>query len=250
MKPGPAALLGLLAVAAVLRVSHLTADPPSGFAPGSLAEYTDEGFKTYHARNRVLFGTWLASPEDNYRYWLRRSPLAVGLHAAWFAARGRVDIRSARELHVALGLLTLGLWGLAVWRELGPRTALVSTALLASSSVATVYGRMVFLENLLALAAVTVAWLMCRPRVGALVRGAAVAVAASTLLVKPSAVLFLLAGAGGLLLLTSAEHTRATTPPRRASPMGGGSRTRRCGSLPGPLAGSRPRTRSPPPRPG
>ena len=202
MRPGAfhAALFALILGAAVLRTIHPASDPPPGFVPGGLAEYTDEGFKTYHARSRVLFGSWLPHPADRYTYWLRHSPLAVGLQAAWFALRGRVDVTTAREPYVIAGLLALVFWALAVRRAVGERVALGTTAFLAASQVGTVYGRMAFLENLLLLAAAVVAWLLCRPRSPG-VRLAAAAIVASAFLVKPTAVpLAVAAGAGGLLL--------------------------------------------------
>ena len=155
------ALAALLLLAALLRLVHRDADPPGGFVQGSLAEYTDEGFKTLNARNRVLFGSWLSHPEDRYGYWLRRGPVAVAAQAGWFWLRGRVDVVTAREPHVLAGMLALLLWALAVRAELGERVALWTTAFLASSAAGTVYGRLAFLEDFLLLAAAAVAWLLC-----------------------------------------------------------------------------------------
>jgi hypothetical protein len=212
-------LFALLLGAAFLRTVHLAADPPPGFVPGGLAEYTDEGFKTYHARSRVLFGTWLPHPADQYTYWLRHSPLGVRLQAAWFALRGRVDVTTAREPHVLAGLLALLLWALAVRRAVGEGVALGTTALLAASQVGTVYGRMAFLENLLLLAAAAVAWLLCGPRSpGA--RLAAVAIVGGAFLIKPTAFpLALAAGAGGLLLAAPRGLARIPDEGRRARVM-------------------------------
>ncbi len=207
-----AALVALLLVAALLRCVHPTADPPSGFVRGSLAEYTDEGFKTYHARNRVLFGSWLAHPADRYTIWLKWSPVAVRLHAAWFALRQRVDVGVAREIHVGASLLSLLLWALAVRRELGATVALLTTLFLTASAVATVYGRMVFLENLLLLGATALAWLLCRPRVGPAAALASTLVALGAFFVKPSALLPAAGAAVGVAALAAARTLPATGP--------------------------------------
>jgi len=50
-------LLALLVAVAAIRLVHLEADAPHELSYQSLADYTDEGYKTFHARNRVLFGS-------------------------------------------------------------------------------------------------------------------------------------------------------------------------------------------------
>jgi len=211
-------LVVLLLGIALFRAGRLTADPPDDLCYGSLAVYTDEGYKTYHARNMALFGAWNWNAEDQYTYWVRNSPASLRLHAAWFELLGRADLAAARGLHLLLGLLTLLLWALTVRRQLGPQVALLSTAILGLTFVGGMYARMVFLENLLNLCAVLLLFLLARRRPGPWRVLLALAVVLAGMLVKVT-FLFVLAsaGLGGLYLAVEGElRRRRVAPERRA----------------------------------
>lgn len=192
-------LLVVLLAATWLRLQHPSAGAPAELCRGSLAIYTDEGFKTYHARNLALYGRWLWHPQDQYRFWLHHAPASRWAHALWFTAFGDAGIPTARALHLLASLLALALWALTAWRELGPRRAILATVLGGSSFVGGMYGRMVFQENLLNLGLALAVWALARrrPRVWHLVLGAASIVAAS--LVKSLATLFVVSAAVGAL---------------------------------------------------
>ncbi len=136
--------IGLMGVRAV----HLEADPPADLAWGSMAIYTDEGYKLFHARNRFLFGRWNWSPDDAYTFWVRHSPVSLRVHTWWFGLVGTSDLRAARALHLLLGLSTLlGLaWIAGRWLP-GPMAPL-SVLPMGVSFLWSMYSRMVFLENL------------------------------------------------------------------------------------------------------
>ena len=56
----------ILVLAASIRVIHLRADPPANIS-ASRALWTDEAFKNYNVRNKVLFDHWRVSEENDYR---------------------------------------------------------------------------------------------------------------------------------------------------------------------------------------
>lgn len=204
-------VLLLLATTAV-RAVHLEADPPSDLTDASLAEYTDEGLKTYHARNRVLFGAWIWHPRDQNTYWITHSPVSLWLHTGWFVLRGRVDVATARELHLLVGLLTLLLWAATVRREVGEREALASTAILGLGFLGVMFGRMVFLENLLAPVHAGLLWLLCRSRVRLHHLLLALALLLVGFFVKVTLLLFILAAGAGAALLVYRRHLQDAWP--------------------------------------
>jgi len=69
----PAAII-LILLFTGMRLAHINADAPQDLTT-SAASYTDEGFKTYDARNHALYGDWKWTPDDEYEGWLTKSPL-------------------------------------------------------------------------------------------------------------------------------------------------------------------------------
>lgn len=196
-------LAALLLAVTLVRSLHIEADPPHDLSYACLADFTDEGYKTYHARNRVLFSSWLWHPADQYSYWIRHSPLSLGLHALWFQLwGGRVNLPVVRSLHLLVGLLALLIWAAAIRRELGERTALLTTLLLGFSFIGSMYGRMAFLENLLGPVHAGLVWLLCRQRLRLWHVLAAALLAAVGLLTKVTVVYFFAAAGCAVLVLT------------------------------------------------
>ncbi len=190
----------LLLLSVLARGVRLEADPPDTLSFGSLAIYTDEGYKTFHARNQVLFGKPLWHPADEYRLWLRQSPTSVWLHTAWFRLTNGVDIPRARSLHILCGALTLWLFYLVVRREVGSSRALLASGLWGFSFVGIMFGRMAFLENFLACVSMVVLWLLFKRPLRAHGIVLALLFGALGITLKPSFVFFLLAAGAGVLL--------------------------------------------------
>ncbi|MBN2160421.1 MAG: hypothetical protein JW807_13590 [Spirochaetes bacterium] len=140
----PAALL-LVILFTGMRLAHINADAPQDLSI-SAAAYTDEGFKTYDARNRVLFGDWKWTPEDQYGGWLSTSPLTV-LPYTWIFSRFGVSYASIRVLSVAYAAVTMILLFLFLARTYDRLTALIGLVLFGSNYFTAMYNRLGLYEG-------------------------------------------------------------------------------------------------------
>ncbi len=101
-----AALCAVLIIAGVAsRILFINADAPQDISI-SAAIYTDEGFKTYSPRNRVLFGDWKWTPEDEYRSWVNSSPVATASYT-WIFKHFGVSFPTIRSLSIFYGTMTV-----------------------------------------------------------------------------------------------------------------------------------------------
>ena len=88
-----------------LKLFFITADAPQDLTI-SASIYTDEGFKTLSARNKVLFGNWKWTPLDEYESWAKKSPLSAWIFVKSFKLFGP-SIFSIRIVSVLYGSCTL-----------------------------------------------------------------------------------------------------------------------------------------------
>ena len=72
----PKILILFFSIFTLMRLVFINADPPQDLS-FSAALYTDEGFKTYEARNYIHFGDWKWTSSDMYWGWKSESPLPV-----------------------------------------------------------------------------------------------------------------------------------------------------------------------------
>ena len=160
IRAGLLAALPGVAVATILLVAQLPNDP----APGvtfSLSPWTDEAWSILGARNMALLGTWAT---DDFRAYLVQLPLHVALVGVFELAG--VGIIQARSLSVVLTVATVALTALLVARHFERTAGAVAGIGLASSALVLYYGRLAYLEPMVAfgLVAGTAALLAGRER--------------------------------------------------------------------------------------
>lgn len=121
------AVLAVLALLhAALLTFDITADPPPDL-DRSLGIYVDEGWKTYAARNKALFGSW--QPREGLsRGWIDGSPLPTLVWYGSFELFG-VSRRAARLPNLLFSLGSLFLVHAVARRAWGARAALWTAAL-------------------------------------------------------------------------------------------------------------------------
>jgi hypothetical protein len=134
----------ILALAAVLRLQHLRADPPPNLVhlSRSAGIYFDEGMYCHNARNKILFGTWVM---DDWNPILYNSVL-TGIYYAGFRVFG-ISIATVKVINVLFGLLGIAFLYLAIRRYLSETYSLALTALFAFDFFWTMYNRIGLLEN-------------------------------------------------------------------------------------------------------
>ena len=177
-----AALPGVVLAAALL-LAQLPNDPSPGVT-FSLSPWTDEAWSILGARNMALLGTWAT---DDFRAYLVQLPLHVALVGVFELAG--VGIIQARSLSILLTVATVALAALLVAREFGRAAGAAAGIGLASSALLLYYGRLAYLEPMVAfgLVAGTAALLAGTDRrwlPAGVVGGALLAIAIGT---KPSA---------------------------------------------------------------
>jgi hypothetical protein len=91
----------------LLHLYFLEADTPVSLTYGA-GTYCDEGYKTLDARNMVLFDKTHWTDLDNYRGWIKKSPITVYFNYIMFSTFG-VSLATARlgNLFFAMGCLIL-----------------------------------------------------------------------------------------------------------------------------------------------
>ena len=133
--------LAVLALAGVLRLAALDADPPATFSRDFIS---DESWWAHNARNHALFGHWRL---DDFNQGFFAAPLHTCLERLSFAVGG-VHLRQARLVSALAGLSTVILIGLIMKREVGARGSLAAMAILATDYFAVSYDRAAFVEPL------------------------------------------------------------------------------------------------------
>lgn len=116
------------------------ASPPANLS-WSRGPFTDEGLKTYNARNFVLTGQWKFDEHDTYPGWHLRSPLFSALVVTSFKLNG-VGLVQARLVGIFFGLLLPPAVALLLWRNGHRPHALVAWALISSSFLYIMYARL------------------------------------------------------------------------------------------------------------
>ncbi len=163
---------GLLVLCLVVRLAWLSSDPPSWLS-WSTGIYTDEGYYTLDARHEALFGTW--APGNFHDRLL--SPLLSVTQQGVFDFFG-AGLLQARLLSVVFGLLTLGIFWLALRRAYDTRTADIGALFLGLAPPFALYNRLALQETPTVFWLVLAFWLWTQSgRAGRLLSGASLALA-------------------------------------------------------------------------
>lgn len=125
--------------------AFVAADPPTGFTSSS-SPFTDEAWDLINARNFVLFGHWST---DDWNLYLLNFPFSVS-EAAMFSVAG-VGIVQARLISIVATALTVFALGIGLRSALGRGAALLGAAAFGSAALVLYYGRLAYLEPLVAL---------------------------------------------------------------------------------------------------
>jgi 4-amino-4-deoxy-L-arabinose transferase-like glycosyltransferase len=148
-----------LPAAAVLAVlaPFVDADPADGFT-FSNSPFTDEAWWLANARNFALFGEWST---DDWNLHLV-SPVYSVLQAAALSATG-VDMMAARLVVIGAVALTCLILALGLRRPFGVGPAVAAAAGYGFSALVLYYGRLAYLEPLVALGLAAGAFASARP---------------------------------------------------------------------------------------
>jgi 4-amino-4-deoxy-L-arabinose transferase-like glycosyltransferase len=128
-----------------MRLVHINADAPLDLSI-SAATYTDEGFKTYEPRNKVLFGDWKWTPEDEYEGWAKKSPLTA-LPYVWIFRHFGVSYASIRSLSILYAFLTMIVLFIFLHRNYGRTAALTGLLLYGANFFTAMYNRLGLYET-------------------------------------------------------------------------------------------------------
>ncbi len=200
------ALAGIALAVVVVMLAFVGADPVSGVT-ASNGPFTDESWDVMNARNLVLFGTWAT---DDWTLHLVNLPFSIST-AAVFSVLG-VGIEQARLVSIAATGITVAALGLGLRRWIGTGPAALAAIAYGGATLVLFYGRLAFLEPMVAmwltLGALTVLRARSVPslRMG-LLAGLLLALGVGT---KPSA----LAAVAGLLVAVAVAGWRQA-PVRR-----------------------------------
>src|SRR5688572_28699886 len=199
-----ALFLPALAVLVVL-VPFVAADPAAGFT-FSNSPFTDEAWWLANARNLVLLGRWST---DDWNLHLV-SPVYSGLQAATLALAG-VGLVPARLVVIGCVGLTCVALAIGLRGPLGRGPAFAAAAAYGFSPLVLFYGRLAYLEPLVALGLTVGALLVlrretARPLVVGLAAGVSLALAIGT---KPTAIPLMLGILGGVLLVSGRSSSWA-----------------------------------------
>lgn len=137
-------LLIILALAAVLRLQHIKADPPPLLVhlTDSAGIYFDEAMYCHNARNKILFGSWVMDDWNPILY----NAILTGIYFVGFKLFG-ISIVTVKIINILFGLLGITFLYLAIRRYLSESYALAIAALFAIDYYWTMYNRTGLLEN-------------------------------------------------------------------------------------------------------
>ncbi len=138
-------ILLLVIVFTAMRLVHINADAPQELTT-SAAIYTDEGFKSYEARNLTLFGDRKWTPEDQYEGWAEKSPITNIPYLLIFRHFG-VSYASIRILPIAYGVLTMIVLFFFLVRNYDRATALVGLVLYGVNFFTAMFNRLGLYES-------------------------------------------------------------------------------------------------------
>lgn len=133
-------LLGVLLIAAAVRVVYPAADPPWETTVGVV--WHDEGAWVHNARNKVLFGAWT---QDAWNP-MYIAPVFTALQYAAFEVFG-VGVRQARLVSALCGTASVWLLAAGVARIAGRRSGLIAGGLLATNYVYVMWNRAALMEG-------------------------------------------------------------------------------------------------------
>jgi len=136
----------ILLLAASIRVIHLRADPPANIS-ASRALWTDEAFKNYNVRNKVLFGHWRVNEENDYRRNLWKRPVFMLSMYPFLKVIG-VGFVQTRLVSVLLSIITLVILFFWVKNFLGYTASILGSAFLAVNYSYFVFSRVGTYEQL------------------------------------------------------------------------------------------------------
>ncbi|MDI6892274.1 MAG: glycosyltransferase family 39 protein [Actinomycetota bacterium] len=137
-------LVGLFVLFTLVRVNHITADPPLNLTWSNCA-FTDEGAYAYNARNKVLFGSWDVDGWTEYNG-MYQTPIVHFLNYLVFSVLG-VGFVQVRIAPIILSVLSLWLLYAALKDNLGERVALLSALFLGFNYVYVMYNRVGITET-------------------------------------------------------------------------------------------------------
>src|SRR5580765_1133541 len=129
----------------IVLAAFVAVDPPTGFTSSS-SPFTDEAWDIINARNFVLFGHWST---DDWNLYLLNFPFSVS-EAAVFSVAG-VGIVQARVISIVATALTVFALGAGLRSTLGRGPALLAAVAFGSAALVLYYGRLAYLEPLVAL---------------------------------------------------------------------------------------------------
>jgi len=138
-------LLAVFIIFSGMRILFINADAPQDLSI-SAAIFTDEGFKTFAARNFHFFGDWRWSPVDEYGNWFSQSPLGTLSYVLVFHLFG-VSFASIRGLSVLYSIATMILFYFFVNRNYDRKTAFIALLLYGLNFFNAMSGRLGFFET-------------------------------------------------------------------------------------------------------
>ena len=140
-----------------VRFMNIKADAPQDLSI-SAALYTDEGFKTYAARNNKYYGDWKWTPADNYGGWYKRFAIPAHLYWGWFKVFG-VSFASVKTPTILLAALSMALIFFMVKRFYDIYTAYAAFILFGFNHFLIMYSRLAFYENFLIFFSILAFWM-------------------------------------------------------------------------------------------
>ncbi len=140
----PLAVVLILTLCAV-RFLHLGADTPTWVAPYSAGEYVDEGNKTLSPRNLVVHGHTHWNDENDYRGWMKSSPIT---NWSYFAAYSLLEpkVEAARLATALYFVAFLAVTFLALRRHVSTVALFVGLILLSVDSGIFFFSRIAIFE--------------------------------------------------------------------------------------------------------
>lgn len=130
-------LLAIILISVILRLINLTADTPV------LQLFTDEGFKTFDARNKVLFGEWSIAPHPPC--YLQLHPVFTIAQYAFMSLFG-VGFIQARLISVIFGLGILLLLIFLIRKKFSDNTTIIAGILFGFNFYAIMISRTAVIE--------------------------------------------------------------------------------------------------------
>jgi len=128
----------------VFQLIYINADTPIFLADNS-GVYCDEGYKTLDARNLVLFGKTHWTEMDEYRGWIKGSPITVYFNFLLFKLFG-VSLGVARLGNLLFALGSLLLFYLILKKIYDQQSAFWGVILCAVNQIYFFYSRLALLE--------------------------------------------------------------------------------------------------------